>query len=502
MKTLPSILTVACLLAVLDASAVVIGAKQQKTHNSYSSLRLKDLDIVRQDDSRLRVDMSLDARSLRISPEREIVYTPMLVNGEDTVKLASFIIAGRNRWLEHQRNDGKNFPLTVLRAGKVNEAITFSDDVPYRKWMETAELQIAQTECGCCSRPQAYAPVTVAQVDMTPREFNPEVAFVTPRAEAVKTRSINARAYVDFPVNITEIYPDYRRNPEELAKIRATIDSVRDDRDLTITSIHIKGFASPEGSYRNNERLAKGRTETLAGYVRGLYHFPRTAITTSFQPEDWQGLLTYVRSQQGADNLYNRDAIQALITDPRYAGRDDEREKQIKSRFPQDYAFLLDNVYPGLRHSDYTVNYNIRSYTSPEEIIATMKTAPQNLSLQELFVAANSVEPGSEIYNRAFDIAARLYPDDQTANLNAGFCALQRNDLKMAERYFMKAGNSEQAAYGRAILEAKNGDKEAALQTMKTLHTVPQAQQAAEILQHNIETSGNNYRLVNDHIGM
>ena len=58
-----------------------------------------------------------------------------------------------------------------------------------------------------------------------------------------------------------------------MAKIRQTIDVVRNDADTRITALSIKGYASPEGSYSNNVRLAKGRTETLKNYVQSLYAF-------------------------------------------------------------------------------------------------------------------------------------------------------------------------------------------------------------------------------------
>ena len=57
---------------------------------------------------------------------------------------------------------------------------------------------------------------------------------------------------------------------------------------MTITSLSIKGYASPEGPYANNERLAKGRTEALVDYVRNLYSFPAGLATTSWEAEDWQ----------------------------------------------------------------------------------------------------------------------------------------------------------------------------------------------------------------------
>lgn len=481
-------------LGAQSMPAAVVGTPAAKVRPD-NALKVSSLDI-QKNGTDLKLNLVLDASGLAIKSEREVIYTPMLVNGTDTVRFDSFIIAGRNRWLEHQRNDDA-YALPLFRSGQIAEPIQLAEQTPYQEWMATSTLEMDSQECGCCAAPKGNAVTPIAEIDLVPKVFTPEMSYVTPKAEAVKTRSINARAYIDFPVNRTEIFPDYRRNPEELSKIRGTIDSVRNDRDLTITSIHIKGFASPEGTYANNERLAKGRTATLADYVRGLYHFDRNTITTSFQPEDWDGLIEYVKSDAALYTLRNRDAILALITDPAFYGRDDEREALLKKRFPDDYKYLLATIYPGLRHSDYAVNFNVRQYNDPQEIIAKMRTAPQNLSLNEFFVAANSVEPGSDIYNEAFDLAVRMYPEDETANLNAAFAAINRDDLQSAERYLAKAGTSEQAQYARAILTAKQGQAEEAARLLKGISNMKEAKDAETQIEGLIQGTRSSYRIIN-----
>ena len=122
-----------------------------------------------------------------------------------------------------------------------------------------------------------------------PTPFVPAYAYIRPKAEQ-KINRIEGSAYIDFPVNRTEIHPDYRRNPEELKKILSTIDAVKNDADSKIISISIKGYASPEGSYSNNIRLAKGRTETLKEYVRKQYAFPNHSSPPASSPKtgkDW-----------------------------------------------------------------------------------------------------------------------------------------------------------------------------------------------------------------------
>lgn len=458
------------------------------------NIAVRSVDIQKKD-SRLDVRMSLDASNMRLDSNREMVYTPMIVNDTDTLRMPSFTIAGRNRWYAHVRNEKQPDP-SLYRSGQIVAPIDYSYSAPMSEWMNESRLVVEAQENGCCKGPKSELDVPIAEINYVPPTFEPEYAYITPKAEAVKMRSISARAYIDFPVNRIEIFPDYRRNPEELKKIQATIDSVRQDPNLSITGINIHGYASPEGSYKNNERLAKGRTESLATYVNGLFHFPKGTFTTQSTPEDWAGLKEYVESDIAATTLTNRDAILEIINSPKYANNPDGRNEAIRFGYPADYKFLLENIYPGLRHSDYDVKFNVRDFTDPKEIIETMRTAPQNLSLQELFVAANSVEKGSDTYNEAFEIAARMFPDDPTANLNAAFCALQRNDLPAAEHYLQKAGDSDEAKYARAILLARLGKREEAQTILKSLPLMPQARQAEGELNTVIERLDNPIKVV------
>jgi tetratricopeptide (TPR) repeat protein len=285
--------------------------------------------------------------------------------------------------------------------------------------------------------------------------FKPVYRYVRPEAEVVKTRSLSGSAFIDFPVSDTKIHPDYRNNSVELTKIFASIDSVKNDKDNTITELSIKGYASPESPYSNNMRLAMGRTQSLKEYVQKLYHFGSTFINTSYEPEDWEGLREYVESS----NLPNRAAILALID----SGREpDNKEWKLKSTYPADYQHLLKNIYPALRHSDYVVEYTVRSYTDIEEIKRVLATAPQNLSLEELYLVANSYESGSDEHHEVFEVAVRMFPEDEIANLNAANSAMQKRDLTAAARYLKRAGNSAEAIYARGAYAALEEDYDTA----------------------------------------
>ncbi|MBD5387197.1 DUF3868 domain-containing protein [bacterium] len=463
------------------------------------SIGIQNFDL-RKDGNLLLLDMTLDAAKLRMSTNREMVYTPMIVNGSDTVRMRPFAVAGKNRFFSHVRSDDNTSEPVAYRAGQIKEPLVYNYEIPYAEWMADGRVEFEAQERGCCSKNGKATYVPVAQIDLVPKNYTPDVVYVTPKAEAIKERQINARAYIDFPVNKIEIYPDYRRNPQELKKILATIDSVRADENLTFKSIHIKGYASPEGSYANNTRLAKGRTQTLADYVRNLYKFKRDVITTSYEPEDWAGLEEYVKSEAAQRTLTNPAGILAIITDPAYRGKDDVREAAIKSKFPKDYQFLLAEVYPGLRHSDYAVNFTVRSYQTPEEIADIMKKAPQNLSPSELFVYAQSVTPGSKEYNEAFELGVKLWPNDPVVNLNAGNAALMRGDTAAAAQYLAKAGDSVEAQYARATLAAMEKDYDKANSILNKIQQLPQAQAAEKQIKTITENKGKHFKLLTDKI--
>ena len=429
-------------------SLYIIGINAQRILNG--QIEIKDLNIAR-NEGNLFLSMRMDVTALDVKSDEEIILTPALKSSEETfVNLPAVRINGRNRYYHHLRNDKLADEPYFYRTGKVDE-IHYQAMTPYAEWMDNASVVMGEDLCGCCSELLMNNDDLLTQLDMAPKVFEPLFVYVQPEVETVKTRNVKGSAFIDFPVNQTVIYPEYRNNPSELKKIQQTIDVVKNDPDTRITAISIKGYASPEGSYANNTRLAKGRTEALKKYVQELYHFDPSIFTTAYEPEDWEGLERYVE----ASDLADKEGILDLI-----AGDEepDRKDASIKRRYPDTYAFLLKNCYPALRHSDYTVEYIVRSYTDVEEAKRIMKTAPGKLSLQEFYTIANTYESGTPAYNEVFETAVRMYPDDETANLNAANVAMNKRDLTAARNYLEKAGTGKEAEYARGVLAALEGN--------------------------------------------
>lgn len=319
------------------------------------------------------------------------------------------------------------------------------------------------------------------QMKETPVVYNnrlrvlPELPFIMPKAETQKHRMIMGRAFLDFPVNETVINPNYRRNPQELARICATIDSALFDKTIQVTHISLHGYASPESPYSNNTRLAKGRTASLMEFLRKRYHLSASLFQNEFTPEDWKNLRGFIadgnRRRVKGDIWYENASILETPETPdvilKYQGElldvidsnldPDEKEDKLKQvGAGEPYRWLLRYIYPGLRHTDYVIEYNVRSYPVNESR-RLIYTHPEALSVKEMYLVAQSYEEGSDDWLDALMIAAKQYPKNQTANLNAACACVKAKRLTDAKLFLQNAGNSSQAQYLADVISAMEG---------------------------------------------
>ncbi len=448
------------LFLLIISTAVISGVSDIHAQQVLQSgTVIRDAEISRHRDS-VTVSMQMDFTDTRIKSGSSIIITPRFseTDGNGSAYVPSVELVGRTRRIYLQRNPESTYAAdemycTVEKKRKEKQLVEYEVTLPYAAWMDHSRLQVIEDLCGC-GKVESGSLNDLTQADLA---FQPRLAYVVPEAEPVKTRDLSGQAFLDFRVNRTEIDPLYRQNPVELKRIIASIDTVKNDKDFTITSIEIKGYASPEGSYASNTRLAQGRTASLKKYIMDKYGFEESAIKASFEPENWQGLVEYLTASSLNDKEQILDFIENGPSDI------DQKERLMRTKFPASYSILLNDCYPGLRRTDYRIDYVIRSFKL-KEAKALVKTAPQRLSLEELFAVAQTYEPGSEDFNQVFDIAVRMYPDDDTANINAANALLEQGCVcvKEALKYLDKVKSvspEAENARGVAYILLKDYDK-------------------------------------------
>ena len=269
----------ACLWAAVLAAMCGAGAADR------TRLRVHKLKVARQD-AELVVAFDIDPRDMAPGRDREVILTPVVrsLEGGDSLELAPVRIAGRNRYYAHLRDGGLPEGETMVRA-EAKERLRYRAETKFEPWMEHARVVVRSAVAACCDSPVAGEDTPLAELDYSERPFTGSpFRYVALLGDEAVERSAEGRAFVDFVVNRTEIRPDYRGNRAELAKIIASIDAVKNDPDAIITRVTIKGFASPEGSYANNVRLAIGRTDALKEYVRRHYNFSSEIMAPTTSP--------------------------------------------------------------------------------------------------------------------------------------------------------------------------------------------------------------------------
>ena len=435
------------------APATALAQNCQEVKLASDKIKVSNVQVAQQNNA-LSVSMDLNLDSLYLPSNLQLVYTPVFKTRQGDIKMPEIVINGRRQQIMFERGVGKKQlnlspeALVVRRTNKKVQTVNYSASIPLSGQVKNYDLNMHEDLCGCGNMEEG-------------NDFNlrhrrqPQAVFVRPAVEAVKVRHLDKRAYIDFPVNRIELHADYRRNPAQLDSIVRTINALKDDKNLEVSAINIHGYASPESPYSHNDYLAKNRAKTLTDYVRRMVALPTQLFTVSSTAEDWDGLRNYLKDS----NLEHKAEILAIANDEKMDP--DAREQKIKKLYPSEYRFMLDTWYPALRHSDYHITYKVKPFDVAEakEII---KTKPQQLSQEEMFLVAQTYEPGSKEFNDVMEIAVRMFPENETANLNAANTRLNAGDADGAKSYLDKAGNSPEALNARGVYESLKGNDQQA----------------------------------------
>lgn len=253
-------------------------------------------DVVQKGDS-VYIDAVVTVSGDAVKSRSYLELTPVLESASQKEGLPSILVNGRIRQKVYNRevaldnlNDVPHY--TILKADKEDQVVSYKTAVPFEDWMKDARVVLDPNLCGC-GKEEAGSPLLIAdKIRRRPDkryEVQPTFSYITPMAETEKHRAEVGTAFLDFQVGKYQILPDFRNNAVELAKINNTIRTVTEDKNVKPTGIVLKGYASPEGSYASNKKLADNRVKALRDYIRQKNDFKADFFTMSSEPEDWVG---------------------------------------------------------------------------------------------------------------------------------------------------------------------------------------------------------------------
>ncbi|WP_295940286.1 DUF3868 domain-containing protein [uncultured Alistipes sp.] len=329
---------------------------------------------------------------------RTVVFVPSLTDGTNKWTLPAIVVQGRRAKVTGSRHDWAagttalqpafEDDVTLLKNGST---LFYENSVDWQLWMHGADLIAETLTMGCCSYSQTDEVLLYGNAWLPPTEAGRQPAAVevaeqteTPKPEVPKTSGEKLAERYPFILPASEfeklapgqLFDEDREgaltiyfkqgkydvdnrfavNERSLIDLMTSIRMIEHSLDSRVKRVVIAGFASPEGSFALNDRLAFDRAAAVKRYIMDHSGLQDSTISLYNGSEDWQGLRMLVEKS----DLYDKAQILEIIDnvpiwDPvRKTGRESELMKLDGGR---TYRYLLQNLYPRLRNAAYIKIY-------------------------------------------------------------------------------------------------------------------------------------------------
>lgn len=221
-------------------------------------------------------------------------------------------------------------------------------------------------------------------------------------------------------------------NSSEMNELKKTLKDIKaDEENMVLDNVEVSAYASPDGDFDLNDRLAEVRQNNAEKYMNEQLKKAKvdTYVDTEYTAEDWEGFQELV----AASNIPDKDIILRVLS---MYKEPEAREREIKN-ISSVYGELADEILPQLRRARLSLHYQVIG-RDDDQIMQAFKDEPAVLSVEELLYAATLVETDAEkdaIYKKTI----ALYPKDYRAFNNLAQMAYAKGDYATAKSYLEKA---------------------------------------------------------------
>jgi tetratricopeptide (TPR) repeat protein len=373
---------------------------------------------------------------------------------------------------------------------------TYTAAIPYKDAMKVSELML-KVKAVRGTKSLDFDPVKLADgVIATSTLVEKHGRAIMLKDNFVRITPENQLADLYYMINKYDIRPAELK-AEDIVLLKDYIKNVAADPNRQFKAATVSSYASPDGTFTLNEKLAGERGTTADKFIKKEFDKVEAAKAAGFfdektTAEDWDGFKAEVEKS----SIQDKDLILRVLSmysDP------DVREKEIKN-MSAAFEALKTDILPKLRRSKMFISVD-KIGRSDEQILAQAKSDPKVLSLEEMLYAATLTKDANEqlkFYQAAleaspkdfraannvgytymalgktaeataaFEVAKAIENNDVVKN-NLGFCNLVKGDLVKAEELFnsMTAATPE-SKWGLGVIAITKGEYDKAVNLFGT----------------------------------
>lgn len=381
---------------------------------------------------------------------------------------------GQSATFQGEKVLGNNQTISYRLGGRY----TMRSTVPYNDDMQKSELWMTFKAYKGKKEIQIPA-VKVADGVIATSELYKKTLLSDGGCQAVdsfqRVRAQKQEANIKFLVNQANLRKSELKN-NSVTEFVEMLKKINADREgFNLSNVEVQAYASPEGGFKFNDKLAGKRQNVSEKYVKDQLKKAKmnANIDAHYTAQDWDGFQRLVQ----ASNLQDKDVILRVLSmykDP------EEREQQIRN-MSAAFRELADGILPELRRSRLIINYETIG-RSDDQIQEQYNADAAKLSADELLYFA-SLQDTQADQEKVYKKTAELYDKDYRAYNNLATIALSKGDKAAAASYLAKAlaldVNSAESNANKGLMSLAAGnmaEAEAAIAKGATSETTAYAQ--------------------------
>jgi len=402
------------------------------------------------DSVRVQVDVTFPEKGIKKKASAEI--QPML----GSTALKSVTVQG-----EKATGNG-----TVIQY-KLGGKMTYYDVVAYKPEYANTELKITGTVSkGGKVKDQIDETVICQGTIITPLLVNKDYRVIMENDNFKRVIEHTEMAQINYDKGKSTVKAGELAD-EDIVNLQDWMQKVQTNERITIKSIDVIGYASPEGEEDKNntlstDRATAGKNASMSLAKKAENAAGQTEIyKMDGRGEDFAGFKTELeKSEMNSDEKNLIIRVLEMHKDP--ATRETEMRNMGKT-----FSYLDKNIFPLLRRSEIKVVYDKTGFTD-EELKTIATTNPDSLNLEEMLFAGSLVQDLNQKL-AIYKAAERKYPTDHRAFNNAGGVLYMQNKMAESKSEFEKANNIKDNAIAKNNLGAiagASGDRATAKQLL------------------------------------